>query len=85
MRQNDIQKLDGIEQFKKLRRVDLRDCRIMDQKELLKLRKCTRLERVWLQGNPFLRKGLTESTLALLIGLENDVVVDSEGSRSEHS
>lgn len=72
---NLLQRLDGIEQLTQLRFVDLRNNRIADQRELLRLGKCKHLRRVCLQGNPFVNRELNGAVKELLERLNHDLSI----------
>ncbi|RFU81672.1 leucine rich repeat [Trichoderma arundinaceum] len=87
LRANRLQSLAGIEKLFPLERLDLRDNRLTDPKEIARLTGIPEIREIWVEGNPFAR---THKDYRVTIfnlfrttpGYTEDIVIDGTGPSS---
>lgn len=87
LRANRLQSLAGIEKLYPLERLDLRDNRLTDPKELARLTGIPEIREIWVEGNPFTRthkdyRVTIFNLFRLTPGYTEDIVIDGSGPSS---
>lgn len=87
MRANRLQSLAGIEKLYPLERLDLRDNRLTDPKELARLTGIPEIREIWVEGNPFTRthkdyRVAIFNLFRMTPGYTEDIVIDGSGPSS---
>ncbi|KAL7909615.1 hypothetical protein GGI35DRAFT_388555 [Trichoderma velutinum] len=87
LRANRLQSLAGIEKLYPLERLDLRDNRLTDPKELARLTGIPEIREIWVEGNPFARthkdyRVVIFNLFRMTPGYTEDIVIDGSGPSS---
>ncbi|KAL7789899.1 hypothetical protein V8C37DRAFT_411047 [Trichoderma ceciliae] len=87
LRANRLQSLAGIEKLYPLERLDLRDNRLTDPKELARLTGIPEIREIWVEGNPFTRthkdyRVAIFNLFRMTPGYTEDIVIDGSGPGS---
>lgn len=87
LRANRLQSLAGIEKLFPLERLDLRDNRLTDPKELARLTGIPEIREIWVEGNPFTRTHKDHrvaifNLFRMTPGYTEDIVIDGTGPSS---
>ncbi|KAM0251083.1 hypothetical protein ACHAQJ_008365 [Trichoderma viride] len=87
LRANRLQSLAGIEKLYPLERLDLRDNRLTDPKELARLTGIPEIREIWVEGNPFTRthkdyRVAIFNLFRMTPGYTEDIIIDGNGPSS---